>query len=58
MPVRLLDHPLKEGRLRDDAHGAPPELLDGLRYDERLLAVDPDIPGTHEAVGNGLERPP
>jgi hypothetical protein len=37
---------------------APPELLDGLGYDERLLAVDPDIPGTHEAVGNGFEHLP
>jgi hypothetical protein len=28
--LRLLDHPLQEGRLGDDAHGALPEFLDGL----------------------------
>ena len=58
IPVCLLYHPLKKGRLGDYAHGTPPELLDGLGYYDRLLAVDPDIPGEHEAIRNGLQRLP
>jgi hypothetical protein len=57
-PARLLDQLLEEGRLRDDAHGALAEFLDGLGDNEHLLAVDPAVPRLHPAARYGLENSP
>ena len=57
-PARLLDQLLEEGRLRDDAHGALAEFLDGLGDNEHLLAVDPAVPRVHPAARYGLENSP